>query len=120
MRRLSNLFFLLALMILGMTLFAVVAMQPLRKDRGLIAGRMFLTAEGELRRIEGRLARNPSFWTTRVQVVRSYRRINGVLMPVSLDTSAHLRLLGASTLRMTYRYSHVDHRPVVDADAAAP
>ena len=57
---------------------------------------------------------NPSFWVTRVNLVRSYRRINGVIMPVSLDTTAQLRLLGASALRMTYRYSHIDERLVVD------
>jgi hypothetical protein len=93
---------------------AVVAIRPLRKDRSLIAGRMFLTAEGELRRVEGQLVKNPSFWVSRVTLVRSYRPINGVLMPVSLDTTAQLRLLGSSSLRMTYRYSHIDHRAVVD------
>ncbi|HVH28742.1 MAG TPA: hypothetical protein VM818_18390 [Vicinamibacterales bacterium] len=93
---------------------AVVDMRPLRKDRGLIAGQMLMTVDGDLQRIEGRLAKNPSFWVTRVNVVRSYRRINGVLMPVSLDTTAQLRLLGASELRMTYRYSQVDERPVHD------
>ena len=56
--------------------------------------------------------KNPSFWVTRVNVVRSYRRINGVLMPVSLDTTAQLRLLGSSALRMTYRYSQINHLPV--------
>jgi hypothetical protein len=76
---------------------------------------MFLTIDGDLARVEGRLAKNPSFWVTRVSVVRSYRRINGVLMPVSLDTTAQLRLLGSSTLRMTYRYSRVDDRAVNDA-----
>jgi hypothetical protein len=93
---------------------AVVNMRPLRKDRSLIAGRMFVTVDGDLRRVEGRLAKNPSFWVTRVNVVRSYRRINGVLMPVSLETTAQLRLLGASELRMTYLYSRIDERPVHD------
>ena len=99
--------------------FAIVALRPLRKDRSLIAGRMFLTVDGDLLRVEGRLARNPSFWVTRVNVVRSYRRINGVLMPVLLDTTAQLRLLGSSALRMTYRYSHIDERPVDEEARAA-
>lgn len=91
---------------------AIVGMRPLRKDRALIAGRMLMTLDGELHRVEGRLAKNPSFWVTRVNLVRSYRRINGALMPVSLATTAQLRLLGASELRMTYRYSVIDARPV--------
>ena len=94
---------------------AVVGLKPLRKDRSLFIGRMFLTAaDGDLVRIEGRLAKNPSFWVTRAHAVRSYRRINGVLMPVSLETTAQLRLLGSSALRMTYRYSHIDEQPVSD------
>lgn len=95
---------------------AVVRLRPLRKDRSLIAGRMFLTVDGDLRRVEGQLAKNPSFWVTRVNVVRLYRRINGVLMPVSLDTTAQLRLFGSSALRMTYRYSRVDDRAVHDPE----
>lgn len=93
---------------------AVVGIRPLRKAPSLIAGRIFLTAAGDLVRIEGRLVKNPSFWVTRVQVVRSYRRINGVLMPVALETTAQLRLLGSSVLRMTYRYVEVDDRAVAE------
>jgi hypothetical protein len=91
---------------------AVIALEPRRKDRSLLAGRMLLTLDGDLVRLEGRLAKNPSFWVNRVQVVRSFQRINGVVMPVSLDTTAELKLLGSSALRMTYRYSAVDDRPV--------
>jgi len=96
---------------------AVVGLAPRRKDRSLVAGQIFLTADGELVRLEGRLAKNPSFWTSRVDVVRSYRRIAGVPMPVSLETTAQLRLFGSSALRMTYRYSHVDEQPVDDSAA---
>ena len=100
---------------------AVIGLQPLRKDRSLIAGRMLLTPdEGQLVRLEGRLARNPSFWVTRVSVVRSYRAVNGAVLPVSLETTAQLRLLGSSKLRMSYRYSHVDDRAVSDDAAGSP
>jgi hypothetical protein len=94
---------------------AVIGLQPLRKDRSLIAGQMLLTPDaGQLVRLEGRLAKNPSFWVSRVDVVRSYRSVNGVFLPVSLETTAQLRLLGSSKLGMTYRYSHVDEREVGD------
>lgn len=96
---------------------AIVNIRPLRKDRSLINGRMFLTTiDGDLVRVEGRLAKNPSFWVTRANVVRSYRRIDGALMPVSLETTAQLRLLGSSSLRMTYTYSHIGERAVSDAE----
>jgi hypothetical protein len=93
---------------------AVVTIRPLRKDRSLIAGQMFLTAEGDLVRVEGRLVKNPSFWVTRTTVLRSYQRINGVTMPVSLETTGQVRLFGSSALRMTYRYAQINERSVVD------
>jgi hypothetical protein len=40
-------------------------------------------------------------------------------MPVSLATTAQLRLFGSSALRMTYRYSEIDDRPVA-SDSAEP
>jgi hypothetical protein len=92
----------------------IVNIRPLRKERSLIAGRMMLTADGDLVRVEGRLAKNPTFWVTRVSVVRVYQRINGVVMPVSLESRAQLRLLGSSALRMTYRYVQIDERPVTN------
>src|SRR5262245_9680410 len=50
---------------------AVVSITPLRKERALIDGRIYLTpGNGELVRVEGRLARTPSFWVSRVNVVR--------------------------------------------------
>ena len=93
---------------------AFIDMRPLRKDRSLITGGMFLTMDGTLVRVEGRLAKNPSFWVSRVNVVRTYRRLNGVPMPVSLDTTAQLRLFGSSALRMTYRYARIDEHDVVN------
>jgi hypothetical protein len=101
--------------------FAEVRLKPRRKDRSLIIGRMLLTPdEGDLVRVVGRLARNPSFWLTRVNVVRSYERINGVPMPISLETKGQLRFLGSSELRMTYQYSHIDEQPVDAVGNHAP
>jgi hypothetical protein len=91
----------------------VVALKPLRRERSLIVGRMNLTAGGgDLVSVEGRLAKSPSFWLTRVTVVRLYRRLNGVVVPVSLHSTAHIRLLGRSTLQMSYDYAEIDDRPV--------
>jgi hypothetical protein len=95
---------------------AVVTIKPLRKDRSLIAGQLFLTAEGDLVRVKGRLVKNPSFWVTRANLIRSYQRINGVTMPVSLETTGQLRLFGSSALRMTYRYEQINDRIVEDED----
>lgn len=95
---------------------ARIAIRPLRKERALIEGTMLLVpADGTLDRIEGRLAKSPSFWMKRVDVTRSYERINGVLVPTSLESIAQLRFFGRSWMKMTYHYTEVDGAPVIAA-----
>ena len=96
--------------------FARVLMSPRRKERALVAGVMLLRPDqGELVRVEGRLAKNPSFWVRNVDIVRKYERIRGVVVPVSMDSKAHIRFLGAATFQMTYKYSEINGQPVPPA-----
>jgi hypothetical protein len=90
-----------------------VLLSPKRKERVLVSGAMFLRpVDGELVRVQGRLAKSPSFWVKTVDIVRTYDRIGGAVMPVSLETTAQVRMFGTATLRMTYQYSEIDGRPV--------
>ena len=74
---------------------------------------MFLRPDdGELVRLQGRLAKNPSLWVRSVHIARLYDRIDGVVLPVALESNAELRLLGPATLRMTYEYLEIDGHPV--------
>jgi hypothetical protein len=92
---------------------AKVTLTPRRKERVLLSGTMLLRpADGRLVRLEGRLAKSPSFWVKNVHIVRLYELINGVVVPVRLESRAQVRFLGEATLRMTYRYSEIDGRPV--------
>lgn len=99
---------------------ANVLLSPRRKEPVLVAGTMFLQpADGNLVRLEGRLAKSPSFWVKNVDIIRKYERISGVVVPVVLESTAQVRLMGGSgTLRMTYTYSEIDGRtvssPVID------
>jgi len=80
-----------------------------RHDLGLIDGAVFVTSDdADLVRVEGRLVKNPSFWTSRVDLVRRYGRVAGVRVPVRVDTVAHVRLAGVSTMSMTYEYDMVN------------
>jgi hypothetical protein len=86
---------------------------PRRKDLLLVNGSIFLRPEdGELVRMEGALAKNPSFWTKRVEVVRRYERIAGVRLPVWMQSTAAIRIAGKSTLITTYEYLSVNGQPV--------
>jgi hypothetical protein len=83
--------------------------RPRRKEVSLIDGAVFITsAESDLVRVEGRMAKNPSFWTSRVDLVRRYDRIGGVRVPVRLDSTAQIKLAGESTLSMTYDYEMIN------------
>lgn len=97
-----------------------VLVKPRREEVSLIDGAVFVTTqEADLVRLEGRLAKNPSFWTRRVDVVRRYDRVGGVRVPVSLDSVAQIRFAGTSTLSMTYEYEMVNGIQIAPANAVA-
>jgi hypothetical protein len=92
---------------------AAVLLTPLRKDRVLVTGTMFLQpSDGDIVRLQGRLVKSPSFWVKDVDILRSYERIGGVSVPVALESKAQLRLFGPASMRMTYAYTEIDGRPV--------
>jgi hypothetical protein len=94
-----------------------VSLQPLRKDAMLVDGALLLTGDGDLVRVEGTLVKRPSFWTRRVDVRREYGRINGVRVPLRMQSTARVLVVGTSEFEMTYAYESVNGRAV---DTAAP
>src|SRR6185503_19678929 len=88
-----------------------------RKDVLLVDGSIYVNAiDGDLVRIEGRLSKAPSFWTRRVEVVRCYRRIQGIHVPVSIESVASVLIAGRSTFKMTYHYQTINDQHVGDPD----
>jgi len=80
-----------------------------REHPMLINGAVFFRPDdGDLVRVEGRLAKRPSFWTRRVDVVRSYARIAGVHVPVSLHSKAQVLFFGEGTMTMTWQYERIN------------
>jgi hypothetical protein len=85
---------------------------PRRRDTLLVHGSVLLTdPEAELLEVQGQLAKSPSWWTTKVHVVRTYGRVNGVRVPVAMSSTAQVRFAGRSQFRMTNAYEHVNGRP---------
>jgi hypothetical protein len=92
---------------------SAIAVTPRRKDILLIDGSIFLAPDtGDLVRVEGRLAKAPSFWIRQVNIVRSFERIAGVRMPVTVEAVANIRLAGKASFRMTYDYETVNGKRV--------
>jgi hypothetical protein len=87
--------------------------KPRRKDVLLIDGAIFVRpTDGELLRMEGELAKQPSFLTRRVRIVRQFQRFAGIRMPVVLDASASILVFGQSWFRAVYQYETVNSERV--------
>jgi hypothetical protein len=86
-----------------------VGLQPRRTDAMLIKGAVVLDPESaDLLRIEGTLIKRPSFWTRSVHVTRTYARLLGVRVPVSMESRAEVLIVGSSHFSMTYDYSSIN------------
>lgn len=90
----------------------IVQIKPKRNDVLLVDGRAVLDSGGNLVRVEGRLSKNPSFWTSLVNIVRRYARIGGVRVPIETETTAKVKMVGTATLQVLYDYESVNGRPV--------
>lgn len=90
-----------------------VTIKPKRKDVLLVDGRLVLSADGrDLLRVEGRLSKNPSFWTSLVNVIRHYARVDGVRVPIATESTAKVKFAGLSYLDVHYEYETINGRPV--------
>ena len=90
----------------------VVQIRPRRQDSMLVEGRAVLNDGGDLLRVEGKLSKNPSFWTSLVNIVRHYARIGGVRVPVASETTARVKFVGTAQLEVLYDYQSVNGQPV--------
>ena len=95
----------------------VVQIKPRRCDVLLVDGRAVLNEHGELMRVEGRLAKNPSFWTSLVNIVRRYARVGGVRVPVATETTAKVKFIGTAQMDVAYDYQSVNGRPIAVSEA---
>ena len=94
---------------------------PRRADSRLVEGVLTVSADGYPLRLEGVLARSPSFWVKSVRIVRHYGRFAGVALPTALETEADVKLVGRAVFSMRYRYDEVNGlailRPVRTAES---
>jgi hypothetical protein len=96
-----------------------LTVRPLREEMTLIDGALIVTdTDADLVRVEGRLSRNPSFWTRSVDIVRRYGRVAGVRVPLGVESVAQIRIAGRSEMSMTYQYEMVNGQ-VVDTLAGS-
>jgi hypothetical protein len=94
--------------------------RPRRKEASLIDGSFVITPDtADIVRVEGKLARAPSFWIPKVQLSRHYVRIGSHRIVTRLESTASLRLIGSSFLVVTYDYDMIDGDQIVAAARTA-
>jgi hypothetical protein len=97
-----------------------IALEPRRKDPRLVVGTLTVSSTGHPIRLEGRLAKSPSFWVKSVTVVKQYELIEGVALPTALESIADVKLVGQSSFAMRYRYREVNGQAVLSPPRSTP
>ncbi len=81
----------------------VLEIIPKTQNKFLIQGRIWVDAgDFAIARIEGRPAKNPSFWIRNVRVVHRYERTGPVWLPVLNQSRAQARIFGATDVDIEY------------------
>jgi len=77
----------------------VLAITPKTENKYLIDGKIWVDAtDYSIVRIEGRPARNPSFWVHDVHFIHTYRRVGPFWLAASTHTTSEVRIFGSSEL----------------------
>jgi hypothetical protein len=97
----------------------VIDLKPRKESKYLIAGRIWVDTEDyALMRVEGKPAKNPSFWTKSVHFVHEYEKNGPFWFPVSNRSETDVRIFGRADLNIEYFDYAV--RPPTLAQSAAP
>ncbi len=81
---------------------------PKRKDRFSIDGYIWVdAADGAIARIQGSPARRPSFWTQHTEIERRYKRVDGVWLCDTMESSSDIFIGGHSVLKVDHLYTVV-------------
>ena len=81
---------------------------PRRDEPALINGIAKVDARGRLMRVEGRLAKSPSFWVRSITVRRMYQAVSGHTLPVLVESVADVKLAGSCEFSMWIDYTSVN------------
>jgi negative regulator of sigma E activity len=81
----------------------VLSITPKAHNKYLVEGRIWVDAEDyAIARIEGKPAKNPSFWIKSVHFVHTYQKSGLFWLPVSDRSVSDARILGATELTIEY------------------
>lgn len=76
---------------------------PKRVDKYLFLGKIWIHAtEFSIVRISGQAARSPSFWISRIDFTRNYRKVGDFWLPARNESQTQVRFFGRNILTIDY------------------
>ena len=96
----------------------VIDLKPRKESKYLIAGHIWVDAEDyAVIRVEGKPAKNPSFWTKSVHVVHEYGKNGPFWFPGSNRSETDARIFGRADLVIEY-FDYAVNSSALSASAA--
>ena len=84
--------------------FYVLEVVPKIRNKFLFQGRIWVDAQDfGITRMEGVPAKNPSWWTTHVDVSNNYSKVGDFWLPARIESVAQVRMFGRSVLTIVYK-----------------
>ncbi|MBV9669933.1 MAG: hypothetical protein JOZ43_03165 [Acidobacteriales bacterium] len=96
----------------------VLEVLPRGKSKFLFRGRIWVDGtDFAITRAEGEPAVNPSWWTKKTEVVRTYEKVGEFWLPQNNNSVTQLKLLGTAMLEITYGSYQL---AAADSDGSSP
>jgi Outer membrane lipoprotein-sorting protein len=93
----------------------VIQVVPKREDKYLFEGQIWVDAEDfAVVRVEGKPAKNPSFWTHSVHFVQQYHKCGTFWFPLSTESVTDARIFGKTEVTISY----FDYQPNSTAESS--
>ena len=81
----------------------VIQVVPKREDKYLFEGRIWVDTEDfAVVRVEGKPAKNPSFWTRSIHFVQQYHKSGAFWFPFSTESVTEARIFGKTDVTISY------------------
>jgi hypothetical protein len=82
----------------------IFQVKPRRKSAGLFKGRFYLDVHSaSLRRMEGTLAKSPSFFVKSLEFTQEFTDVDGFTFPTTLRSSAKARIIGRTLVAVVHK-----------------
>ncbi len=103
---------------IGGRLAYAIDVTPKRHEDRLFAGRVWIDAQDyALVKVEGKPAKNPSFWTRSIHFTHTYQKNGPFWFPVSTESVTDVRIFG--TTKVTINYFDYAPKPRSNSETAS-